>query len=104
MPMGNTRSTSRPTHGEVLFLFDGSPCFMIIAPFVLKVVRIRINSGPMELTPINIHILSSCYFMCFLPSVVVLRVDHKRLFESKMGHFWAFRSDSLKWICQSMRI
>ena len=43
--MRNTRLVNGPTHEEVVFLFDNSPCFMIIAPFVLKVVRIRIKVG-----------------------------------------------------------
>ena len=34
---------NRPTRGEVVFLSDGSPCFKIIAPFVLKVEGIRIK-------------------------------------------------------------
>ena len=38
--MGNTRSANEPTQEEGVFLFDGSPGFMIIAFFVLKVVEI----------------------------------------------------------------
>ena len=41
--MGNMRSANRPTCGDVVFLFDGSPCFMIIALFVLKVIGIDIK-------------------------------------------------------------
>ena len=41
--INNTKSAKGPTHGEVVFLFDDSPCFMIIAPFVLKVVGIRMK-------------------------------------------------------------
>ena len=37
------RSAKGPIHEEVVFLSDDSPCFMIIAPFVLKVVGTRIK-------------------------------------------------------------
>ena len=41
--MGNTRSANGPTHGEVIFLCYDSLCFMVIAPFVLKVAETRIK-------------------------------------------------------------
>ena len=88
---------------EVIFLFACFPCFMITVPFILsryssrywyKSSLLLINPRLRKLKPVSIRILLSVQGR--LQSVAALRVDQKRLYMYKKGHFGGFRSRPLK--------
>ena len=95
--MGTTRSATGPAQGEVIFPFACFPCFMITVPFVLshysskywyKNSLLLINPWTRKVKPVNIPILLS-------RSTALrqaLRVDRKRLYTYKRGHFWGVRT------------